>query len=464
MYKLPIVNYKFITPNTTHLVKGKERSNYEYYHESGGFKRYLENEKVHPVNEERAYSSFESYMSEHYTKEEQETHIKTFTNQPEGSKKKAKDTIIYSAIISLPEDISSLGGFGDDKTKQRICEYFFNQMMEHHGFNKEHWCYYAAEHTNTKHTHMHILIYQPNTVKEEDIVDYRVKSNCMTTRWVRTNTVRYTQKMVHSLNDELVQTFLETKHKMQSLFKQEVKKDVFKEEIHKLALAINEFKGDKGKLQYKELVKYSKYDEKKFKILAKNKAYAVSPTNAKIILNKVDSLREFIIRNDRLLAKQQKEVDKSLETVIPINTKDKEINYLNQIDRRRFANELQDNLNNQILNSVKRECSLELNKLTDEFRKQHTKEYLKSNNLMKFKNKKNCREYKHTVGQILTQTAKQISFDLNKVINRANNKDLDKFIERLKKQENIYQNQIENRISQEQAQNIRQEIEYGPTR
>jgi hypothetical protein len=61
--------------------------------------------------------------------------------------------------------------------------------------------------------------------------------------------------MVHTLNDELIQTFLETKHKMQAMFKQEIKKDVFKEEIHKLALAINELKGDKGKLQYKELVK-----------------------------------------------------------------------------------------------------------------------------------------------------------------------------------------------------------------
>ena len=200
MYKLPIVNYKFITPNTTHLVKGEEHNVYGFY-QSGKFENYIKDEKLHPVNEERAYSSFESYMSEHYTKED-DAHIKTFTNRTDDSNKKAKDTIIFTGLISLPEDISSLDGFGDDKTKQRICEYFFNQMMEHHGFNKEHWCYYAAEHTNTKHTHLHIMIYQPDTVKEKDIVDYRVKSNCMTTRWVRTNTVRYTQKMVHSLNDE----------------------------------------------------------------------------------------------------------------------------------------------------------------------------------------------------------------------------------------------------------------------
>ena len=451
MYKLPIVNYKFITPNTTHLVKGEEHNVYGFY-QSGKFENYIKDEKVHPVNEERAYSSFESYMSEHYTKEE-EAHIKTFTNREDGRNKKAKNTIIFTGIISLPEDVSSLGGFGDYNTKQRISEFFFNQMMEHHGFNKEHWCYYAAEHTNTKHTHIHIMIYQPDTVKEKDIVDYRVKSNCMTSRWVRTNTVRYTQKMVHALNDELVQTFLETKHKMQSLFKQEVKKEVFKDEIHKLALAINELKGDKGKLQYKELVKYSKLDKKQFKALVKNKPYAVSPTNAKIILNKVDSLREFIIRNDSVLAKQQNEVNKALDTVFPINTTDKEINYYNSLDKQRFSSELHANLNNQIFNLVKNEACDGLYVLTDEFRNQlrKNKDYVQSSNFMRFKNKKNCREYKHTVGQILNQAAKQISFDLNKTISKAQNAGLENFVERLKKEEHIYELLRENKISYEQA-------------
>ena len=451
MYKLPIVNYKFITPNTTHLVKGEEHNVYGFY-QSGKFENYIKDEKVHPVNEERAYSSFESYMSEHYTKEE-EAHIKTFTNREDGRNKKAKNTIIFTGIISLPEDVSSLGGFGDYNTKQRISEFFFNQMMEHHGFNKEHWCYYAAEHTNTKHTHIHIMIYQPDTVKEKDIVDYRVKSNCMTSRWVRTNTVRYTQKMVHALNDELVQTFLETKHKMQSLFKQEVKKEVFKDEIHKLALAINELKGDKGKLQYKELVKYSKLDKKQFKALVKNKPYAVSPTNAKIILNKVDSLRELIIRNDSVLAKQQNEVNKALDTVFPINTTDKEINYYNSLDKQRFSSELHANLNNQIFNLVKNEACDGLYVLTDEFRNQlrKNKDYVQSSNFMRFKNKKNCREYKHTVGQILNQAAKQISFDLNKTISKAQNAGLENFVERLKKEEHIYELLRENKISYEQA-------------
>ena len=254
--------------------------------------------------------------------------------------------------------------------------------------------------------------------------------------------------------NELVQTFLETKHKMQSLFKQEVKKDVFKEKIHKLALTINELKGNKGKLQYKELVKYSKYDENKFKTLAKNKTCAVSPTNAKIILNKVDSLREFIIKNDSLLAKQQKEVDKSLEIVFPINTKDKENNFHYSLYKKQFINELQVNLNNQIFNLVK-------DKILNEYDKQH----IISNNVVKFKNKKNCREYKHTVGQILSQTAKQINFDLNEAISKAHSQEyIKEFVNKLKVEEFIYHKLNENRISQEQAREIKQEVEYELTR
>lgn len=48
------------------------------------------------------------------------------------------------------------------------------------------------------------------------------------------------------------------------MFKQVVKKNLFREETHKLDLVINELKGDNGKLQYKEPVKYSKLDEKEF--------------------------------------------------------------------------------------------------------------------------------------------------------------------------------------------------------
>ena len=74
------------------------------------------------------------------------------------------------------------------------------------------------------------------------------------------------------------------------------------------------------------------------------------------------------------------------------------------------------------------------------------KDYVQSSNFIRFKNKKNCREYKHTVGQILNQTAKQINFDLNKIISKAQNAGLENFVERLKKEEHIYELLRENKI------------------
>ena len=121
----------------------------------------------------------------------------------------------------------------------------------------------------------------------------------------------------------------------------------------------------------------------------------------------------------------------------------------------------------KIFNLVKNEACDGLYVLTDEFRNQlrKNKDYVQSSNFIWFKNKKNCREYKHTVGQILNQTAKQISFDLNKTISKAHSQEyIKEFVNKLKTEEFIYHKLNENRISQEQAQDIRQEIEYGPTR
>jgi len=54
---------------------------------------------------------------------------------------------------------------------------------------------------------------------------------------------------------------------------------------------------------------------------------------------------------------------------------------------------------------------------------------------------------------------------LNKAISKAHTQDyIKEFVNKLKAEEFIYQKHNENRISQEQAQDIRQEIGYGPTR
>ena len=47
MYKLPIVQYKFITPNTQKMHHGKLIKTFSFYHD-GDFNRYLENEQGTP--------------------------------------------------------------------------------------------------------------------------------------------------------------------------------------------------------------------------------------------------------------------------------------------------------------------------------------------------------------------------------------------------------------------------------
>ena len=130
MYKLPIVQYKFITPNTQKMHHGKLIKTYSFYHD-GDFNRYLENEKEHPVNSDRAYNSFEDYLFDHRTKESEQDRqsIQTFTNAPNNYTKMAENTIIFTGIVSLPEDISDLGGFGNNPIKKKICDFYFDQMM-----------------------------------------------------------------------------------------------------------------------------------------------------------------------------------------------------------------------------------------------------------------------------------------------------------------------------------------------
>lgn len=435
MHRLPIVQYKFITPNTTKMCKGKETHTYEFYH-NGNFEKYLENEKEHPVNNERAYSSFNEYMSEHDTKEDN-AHIKTFTNMPEEAKGMAKDTIIFSSIISLDEDVSQLGGFGEDQTKKRVCDYFFNQMMKHHHFDKNDWCYYAAEHTNTKHTHMHILIYQPNTVTGHKVMDWKIKANCMTSRWVRTNTIRFTNAVVKNLNNDLLQTLLTVTHEMKNDFKQNLKKQDVQNKIIELSREIANIKGQKGKLQYNQLVKWSKIPLDKFEKLKKDNA--VSPTKAKHILAKVDSLADYVIKSDKKLADKMESITLMREDQFKIDTNDKSLNLTNQRLRWEYENELKANLGNQILNAVKEDEKLSLMVVS----KQYEKEYAKTMQQLGFSKPKDCRAYKHNVFQESRFVSKKVELDMKKTIHHSYDVTYEEYGKYLRENEKAYQQTLE---------------------
>lgn len=416
MHRLPIVNYSFITPKTQKMCKGKTCQVYNFYH-GDDYSRYLENEKEHPVHNERAYDSFNEYMSEHDTKE-QDAHIKTFNNIPENAKGKAKDTIIFSTVISLDEETSEMGGFGNDKTKKRVCDYFFNQMMKFHHFDKNDWCYYAAEHTNTKHTHMHIIIYQPDTVTGEKVMDWKIKANCMTSRWVRTNTIRFTTNVVSNLNNELLTQILETKHSLQRNFKQEISKGEYHERIVELARDILETKGATGKLQYKKLEHWSKLSEKDYEKLKLKKEDAVSPTKARHILTQVDSLTDYVIKHNANLKTHISEIKNMQDEMYPTNTDDKALNLFCKDIKENYDSELKASLGNQILKEVKENASAEIFITSNQYRKEYIK--LAQQLGLPLKNRgRGCREYKHCISDRAKESAQNFISHFSKTIQKA---------------------------------------------
>lgn len=416
MHRLPIVQYKFITPKTEKVNKGEITHTYDFYFK-GGFEKYLKDEKEHPVNNERAYDNFEEYMSKHTTKEDgEQAHIQTFTNAPENVKTMAKNSLIYSSVISLDEDTSSVGGFGDNQTKKRVCDYFFNQMMKFHHYDKNDWCYFAAEHTNTKHTHMHILIYQPSTVKNEKVMDWKIKANCMTSRWVGTNTVRFTQAVVKNLNNEFLQTLLKHRHELQNSFKKEIKNKEYLPKIAELASDLLNTKGKSGKLQYNQLARWSSVPVEKFERMDK-KTNSLSPIQAKMFLAKLDSLADVVVKNSPEMSKQLEVINKIQDQILPINTPDKQVNKLNLDKRFEYEWELKSNLGNAILNEIKDNTSVSLFLMSNKAKKEYR--LLQEKLGIAPKHSLNCRTYKHALLQSAMQASKKFEFNMHKIISSS---------------------------------------------
>lgn len=436
MYTLPIVRYNFITPNTHKWVKDQKKFTYSFYN-NGEFTKYLEDEDEHPVDSSRAYENFNNYLTEHTTKESpNDIHsIKTFTNDANRGLKMAKNTIIYSCVISLDEETSKWGGFGDDATKNKICEHYFEQMMKHHYFDKNDWCFFAAEHTNTPNTHLHILIYQPASVTGEKVMDYKIKANCMTSRWVQTNTVRDVVQNVKSYSDEYFQTFLQLKHNLQKSFKKEIRKENCIESLKEISTDIISKKGISGRLQYQQLIHYSKLSNNEFDKV-KDKDGAISPLDSRGLINKIDSLSDFVIKSNPKLVEQMDMINKIEDKLFPIDTQDKFLNILNRISREKYQNEIKTIFGNAILNIIKERVALPIYKLSSQHRRLF-KEPFKA---------LGCREYESNVRKYIHHCLIVSDSVLSKLVQnarKAKHNELEQFISKLKESERQYQAKIE---------------------
>ena len=417
MRRIPIVKINFVTPSSVKEIQtsdGVLHSNkiYDFYN-GKEFENYLTDEKEHPADLDRLemskspYSNFENYMSEHSTKEDtDQVNIRTFTNDEREKRNKANESLIFTGIISLDEETSKYIGFGSNDNTKKICDKFFNEMMKHHKFNKADWRYFAAEHTNTENTHLHVMIYQPSTIAANKVVDWTKKENCITSKWVCSNTIKYTHQMTYEReNSPLIDELFNINHQMKQEFKQVINSDTYAKDLRNLANELREYNDGTGRLQYNNLLKIANFDQKKFD--EKNKAVYekienikqspfykerkaeefantkeftkfsekremllgkidilkdsikkpnlfISPTKAKYFIQRIDDLADFAVRDNKLLSQQKKFADQILSKAYNTNTDNSEINLIRSEILADKKAEFKANLGNEILNSIKK--------------------------------------------------------------------------------------------------------------
>jgi hypothetical protein len=158
-YTAPFVNIGFHIPGS----KG-----YKFY-ESGKYIRdYCENAKTHKPREgaSECRYTYSKYMQD----EKGHDNIKINTCQSSNSTngKIFKNSIVFDSIVSICEDDTQNLGLLD--YQKDTTEYFFNEFIKSHKFQKENWAYFSALHTNTDNDHLHVVFYQPNNVDENKIV------------------------------------------------------------------------------------------------------------------------------------------------------------------------------------------------------------------------------------------------------------------------------------------------------
>jgi hypothetical protein len=185
-YTLPFLKIQY------HVPGGKA---YKFYASGDFIKKYAMNAKTHKPRENEVllengtYKSMGEYMAQHQTKEQTAVKIPVFSSDNAGNGKVAASSIVFDSVLSLCDEHTEKIGLMKDK--ERITEYYFNQFIKSHKFNKEDWAYFGALHTNTDNDHLHVVFYQPEAVKKENLVDFNDFKNLLTKKETINRVKRY---------------------------------------------------------------------------------------------------------------------------------------------------------------------------------------------------------------------------------------------------------------------------------
>ena len=256
-----IFKTNYIVPST---VNDRGQKIFDFY-ANGGYSDYIKDKNKHEIKDEHikedAYKSNLEYLSEHYTKEtDQNKEIPIWSKNDTKELKAHNNSIIFSSIISL-DDITSRD-YDLKKNAKRIFEYAFNQFTKSKGLDKQAWSYYGVYHNNTENHHLHLIFYQPKSVKDNKILDPDIKKNCFIPKKTFNKCIDYLQNdILLDISTWKKNAIFETKKELQYVFKKSLEQDVYLEPRKALANELANFNNGKGRLQFKQIVERSKMHE-----------------------------------------------------------------------------------------------------------------------------------------------------------------------------------------------------------
>lgn len=256
-----IFKTNYIVPST---VNDRGQKIFDFY-ANGGYSDYIKDKNKHEIKDEHikedAYKSNLEYLAEHHTKEtDQNKEIPIWSKNDTKELKAHKNSIIFSSIISL-DDITSRD-YDLKKNAKRIFEYAFNQFTKSKGLDKQVWSYYGVYHNNTENHHLHLIFYQPKSVKDSKILDPEIKKNCFIPKKTFNKCIDYLQNdILLDISTWKKNAIFETKKELQYVFKKSLEQDVYLEPRKELANELANFNNGKGRLQFKQIVERSKMHE-----------------------------------------------------------------------------------------------------------------------------------------------------------------------------------------------------------
>ena len=256
-----IFKTNYIVPST---VNDRGQKIFDFY-ANGGYSDYIKDKNKHEIKDEHikedAYKSNLEYLSEHYTKEtDQNKEIPIWSKNDTKELKAHNNSIIFSSIISL-DDITSRD-YDLKKNAKRIFEYAFNQFTKSKGLDKQAWSYYGVYHNNTENHHLHLIFYQPKSVKDNKILDPDIKKNCFIPKKTFNKCIDYLQNdILLDISTWKKNAIFETKKELQYVFKKSLEQDVYLEPRKALANELANFNNGKGRLQFKQIVERSRMHE-----------------------------------------------------------------------------------------------------------------------------------------------------------------------------------------------------------